>query len=618
MDLIESLQLLDADDCTSSSLINTKASGQGLARCLKEIFKESAYIIDPDFSSKGSPLCDSDDPSGYFEYVNDVVQLPMLKPLIAIMNTSSKGAHWVCVVALPSLSPTEAPAVYIVDSLSPLRELPARAKVAFSFLYPGAQCTFPILPAGVGVQQVEGASDLCDCGWWAVYNAVQIVKHGNISYYKSFKTRNPGLMLRQCLDGIADLTQMKDCPGTPSASVGSDAKRKLYNDDDVDSFDSNACMSWIRSSCPVVNDMHLKAAFTKDKKAINVMLSEYLLTVRANAIENRNPWPADVLQSLAHVESFALVLDAESLDSSRMLIENQHFKPHEIIVTNPARDMLVITALRDTPSATNKQLADIRIVPLMLLKFIESIPQKGPIFHFVYLDYVQSWFGRAAANGCQPVKEVERLFKDRRFMPNSFLAVTVTSLSTRFGKMDCISAPADVITFGQQYGYTVCNIHNKYFKSYSTGSCAGAMQMLLMLFVVYLPTPFMPLQKLASTHFLTADVLESKDTEIELLKSLLAKTQVDGGNKVKETPPASESVKEEASDRTPDSKSVSTPVSSSTVVYRWHPDLLKAVCMTGQKLGKNRSETRLKFKDTKDTERLEQVSVATFNEWELF
>ena len=128
---------------------NQWATGEGINKCLNEIFGESASVVHCDLSSIDNPV-ESEDLSEAETYYQEIEQIIIknsgfVKPIIAIWNTNSikqqenrilpkditGGSHWQTVVIVPSeywilgkCITHETECIFFRDSLNPEASIP--------------------------------------------------------------------------------------------------------------------------------------------------------------------------------------------------------------------------------------------------------------------------------------------------------------------------------------------------------------------------------------------------------------------------------------------------------------------------------------------------------------
>ena len=213
---------------------NEWATGEGITKCLNEIFGESASVIDCDLSSINNPV-ESVDLSGAESYDQEIEEIikksGLVKPIIAIWNTNSikqqenrikpiiwntnsikqqedrmihndiiGGSHWQTIVIVPKeyrildkIISHESECIFFRDSLNPGVSIPNNF---VSYLRQQRFANLKVIENKHGNIQQE--TNFNDCGWWAIYNAIMFIIDGNTDFLNQFYQTIPdsGFKLR--------------------------------------------------------------------------------------------------------------------------------------------------------------------------------------------------------------------------------------------------------------------------------------------------------------------------------------------------------------------------------------------------------------------------------------
>jgi hypothetical protein len=223
-------QAIKKDDMDDEiDIDNSWATSQGIVNALENSLGEEVLLIHPDLASVNTPLSTdkAEQEQGLIDYgkaINGFIgsdkgfllENGFTKPIILILNTSSAkstsnigGSHWVCCVILPNVYTfggkdikNDTEQVIFIDSLGAYT-LPTAFKDVLVY---GKSHTFKTEEGTIEKQNIAGFlsekatvfnSNVCqqkggsDCGWWAVSNAIDVVKTGNADFLKAFIGKEP-------------------------------------------------------------------------------------------------------------------------------------------------------------------------------------------------------------------------------------------------------------------------------------------------------------------------------------------------------------------------------------------------------------------------------------------
>ncbi len=241
----------------------TWATDNGITTILSDYFDDRVHVLKPNLAPGHNIFSDKSEEAeataieitkfiaGYSTEDDSVIDNGIIAkdgrslslPIVWILNTDCgaaslspayftkvQGRHWVTLVILPRFfQPRYGAAlnnqreqIVLVDSQGP-RAMPNALRNALAGTEPIQQCirreedkpdvyhtvTPPFPQATISdnhqTYQQKGGSD---CGWWAVYNAIQVIETGKVAPVK-FTTREPAFYLRHCMPQL-DHTEVRE------------------------------------------------------------------------------------------------------------------------------------------------------------------------------------------------------------------------------------------------------------------------------------------------------------------------------------------------------------------------------------------------------------------------
>eukprot|EP01092_Planopodium_desertum_P006578 TRINITY_DN27385_c1_g1_i1.p1 TRINITY_DN27385_c1_g1~~TRINITY_DN27385_c1_g1_i1.p1 ORF type:complete len:302 (+),score=-14.60 TRINITY_DN27385_c1_g1_i1:189-1094(+) len=153
-----------------------------------------------------------------------------------------------------------------------------------------------------------------------------------------------------------------------------------------------------------------------------------------------------------------LVLDAETLGTTRMLVDGLGVDPRSIIIPNKF-------SYHPTGRAARKSNLAVRIVNSSSADLISSIDQKK-CFSFIYLDYTSTLSG-SKKKKCHPDQEIPLIFSKKLLCDNSVFAVTLVRRDRVYSSSMIDKACEIIRSSMSENGYKLKALTTQCYKSQS-------------------------------------------------------------------------------------------------------------------------------------------------------